>query len=100
MMFAFSPFQSGRRPVLAPVRFVALFALFSVSALGQTGTGTVEGRVLNPATGDYVLNARVSVKGTDRVVLTDATGGYHLSDLPAGSVTLRVMLPGLDEQER
>lgn len=62
--------------------------------------GVVEGRVLDPVAGSYLLNARVSVKGTDLVALTDSTGGYRLGNLPAGSVTLRVIHPGLEEAER
>lgn len=62
--------------------------------------GTIEGRVLNPVTGDYLLNARVSVQGTDRVALTDSTGAYQLDNLPAGQIALRVIHPGLDDEER
>jgi iron complex outermembrane receptor protein len=87
--------------------FRVVLALFfscvtSLNLPGQTvgaATGTVEGRILNPVTGDYLLNARVSVKGTEQVALTDATGTYRLSGLPAGHITLRVVHPALDEQE-
>ena len=71
-----------------------------IAAAAQPRTGAVAGRVLNSATGNYVLSARVSVKGTDLVVLTDATGGYELDQVPAGPVTLRVLHPGLAEEER
>jgi iron complex outermembrane receptor protein len=108
-----SPFRSSIDRLAARCHFLsrmgpALIALAvvlssSVSTPLQAqagGTGVVEGRVLNPATGDYLLNARVSVKGSDRVSLTDSTGTYRLDNLPAGSVTLRVILAGLDEEER
>jgi len=62
--------------------------------------GVVAGRVLDPIAGSYLLNARVSVKGTDLVALTDSTGGYRWGNLPAGRVTLRVIHPGLEETER
>lgn len=91
-----------RRPVLATLA-LALFTLPTVAGFAQpaaTASGTIEGRVLNPVTGDYLLNARVSVKGTDRVALTDATGDYRLGNVAPGSVTLRVIHPGLDELER
>lgn len=81
-------------------RATLIVLLGATMAAAQPGTGMVSGRVLNPATGDYVLSARVSVKGTERVVLTDATGSYELSSLPAGPVTVRVVHPGLEEQER
>lgn len=79
---------------------IIIFFAGVIGASAQPRTGTVAGRVLNPATGDYVLSARVSVKGTDLVVLTDATGSYELGHVPAGPVTLRVLHPGLAEEER
>lgn len=78
-------------------------ALMCASASAQTAgeaTGAIEGRVLNPVTGDYQLNARVSLKGTAQVALTDSTGTYRLAGVPAGNVTLVVVQPGLDDQER
>jgi len=62
-------------------------------------TGSVAGRVQNVVTGDYLNNARVSVKGTNLVALTDNAGYYQLNGVPAGSVDLRVFFTGLDEQQ-
>ena len=92
--------QSLSTYCVAPLRHVFFFGLFPIAAMAQAGNGTVEGRVLNPATGDYVLNAQVSVKGTERVALTNSEGDYQLANIPVGSVTLRVILPGFDEQQR
>ena len=79
---------------------VVLFAVLPLSTLGQSATGTIGGRILNPLTGDYVRNAQVSVKGTEQVAFTDSEGAYQFTNIPTGSVTLRVILPGFDEQER
>ncbi|HEY8994713.1 MAG TPA: carboxypeptidase regulatory-like domain-containing protein, partial [Lacunisphaera sp.] len=65
----------------------------------ELGTGTVEGRVQNAVSGDSLNNARVAVKGTNLVTLTDSAGYYRLNNVPAGDVTLRVFFTGLDEQE-
>ena len=46
------------------------------------------GRVQNAATGQYLNNARVTVKGTDLTVFTDETGTFQLAAVPAGTVTL------------
>ncbi len=74
-----------------------------VSPLGvqaQTpGAGTITGTVQNAATGANLNNARISVKNSNVVALTDESGTYQLSGLPAGDVTLRVFFTGLDEQE-
>ena len=58
-------------------------------------TGTLEGRVQNGVSGDYPNNARVSIKGTELVALTDESGTFRLAGVPAGPVTLRVRFAGL-----
>ena len=62
-------------------------------------TGTVAGRVQNGATGQYLNNARVSVKGTEIVVFTDQAGYYRLVQVPSGPVVLEVFYTGLDPQQ-
>jgi iron complex outermembrane receptor protein len=76
------------------------FGLHATAASPDTASAVVEGRVLNPVTGDYLLNARISIKGTGYETLTDSSGTYRLSGLPAGSTTVVVEHPGLDTQER
>ncbi len=61
-------------------------------------SGTITGRVLNVATGQYLNNARVSVKGTNQTVFTDRDGTYRLAGVPTGTVTLEVFFTGLDPQ--
>ncbi len=77
---------------------VALFVLFATTrAVGQSessGTGTISGRVLNPATGEYLRNAEVRVKGTDHVAVSEAGGFYQLFNVPAGEATLEVIYSG------
>jgi TonB-dependent receptor len=65
----------------------------------ELATGAIEGRVQNAVTGDRLNNARVAIKGTERVALTDEAGFFHLGEVPAGTVTLRVFFTGLDEKE-
>ena len=57
------------------IAVLALTALaFASTAVGfaQPATGGIEGRVQSLVTGDYLNNARVAVKGTNLVTLTDA----------------------------
>src|SRR5258708_31442167 len=61
--------------------------------------GSIEGRVKNFATGTYLNNARVAVKGTNLVTFTDEGGNFRLAGIPAGPVTLRAFFTGLDEKE-
>jgi len=41
----------------------------------SAATGTLSGRVFNPATGEFVRNAEVRVAGTDRLTYTGKGGG-------------------------
>jgi hypothetical protein len=59
-------------------------------------TGSIEGRVFDAGRGEYLENALVSVEGTTLETLTDATGGYRLTTVPAGSARLRVFYTGLN----
>jgi TonB-dependent receptor len=74
---------------------VILFLLVPL-AHAQSATGSIAGRVQNEATGQYLNNARVTVKGTDLTVFTDDTGSYRLAAVPAGAVVLEVLYSGLD----
>ncbi|MEN9635806.1 MAG: hypothetical protein RL077_4210 [Verrucomicrobiota bacterium] len=63
-----------------------------------TPVGTIEGRVFNPRTGEYLEHARVTVEKTGLETFTDSSGQYRLSQVPAGAVTLKVFFTGLDMQ--
>lgn len=91
----------GVSAIIRRCLFLLAFALSGVSPLlAQTGaTGVIEGRVQNIATGAYLPNARVTVKGTDRLALTDETGRYRLTGVPAGPAIVTVFFTGLDQQE-
>ena len=62
-------------------------------------TGSISGRVKNVVTGEYLINARVVVKGTDVMTFTDEFGSYRLVDLPSGVATLEVFYTDLDLRE-
>lgn len=85
--------------VLAAGLAPATRATEAASARGTTaGTAALSGRVLNIATGQYLTNARVAVRGTSLVAFTDETGTYRLNHLPAGAQVLEVSYTGLDPQ--
>src|SRR5690349_4305949 len=75
---------------------------FSLLASAQTppssSAGTVYGRVLNASSGNYLNNAVVSVAGTALQTLTNATGEYWLTRVPAGTVTVTASFIGLESQ--
>ncbi len=60
----------------------------------QTGAGTVQGRVYNPASGEYARNAEIRIEGLNRVVYTEGDGSFRFTNVPAGDVTLTVTYIG------
>ncbi len=79
--------------------FSLVLALTGLRLAAQSATGEISGRVQNEATGQYLNNARVTVKGTDLTSFTDDTGSFRLARVPAGSVVLEVLYSGLDPQQ-
>lgn len=79
-----------------------IFACYLVSLLAvelpaqsdTTDTGTVVGRVFNASTNAAVRNARVSVAGGTREIITDSDGAFIFEDVPAGAVRVTVTYIG------
>ncbi|MBE7536950.1 MAG: TonB-dependent receptor [Opitutaceae bacterium] len=71
----------------------------SAGVFAGESTGTVTGRVQNSDTGQFLVNARVSVIGSNRQAFTDETGIFWLNDLPAGPVDLQVFYTGLPTEK-
>jgi iron complex outermembrane recepter protein len=62
-------------------------------------TGTITGRVQNIVTGNYLNQARISVKGSEAIVFTDEFGMYRLVNVRSGPNVLEVFYTDLDPQE-
>ena len=64
-----------------PFRFAPLFALaflwFIPGLQAQPATGIIEGRISNPATGEYLERARITVEGTALETFSDSDGNYR-----------------------
>ncbi|HYD83688.1 MAG TPA: carboxypeptidase regulatory-like domain-containing protein, partial [Opitutus sp.] len=71
--------------------------LGSISLHAQEGRGSIQGRVQDPASGDYIANAKVVVAETGQEALTDSTGFYQFTGVRAGDATLRVSYLNFDE---
>ncbi len=87
------PAGGVRRPLA--VGFIAMVLHSIALAAGATATGTIEGRVFNPGSGEYLENARVSLEGAQLEALTDSTGHYRLTGVPAGSSRVKAFYTGL-----
>jgi TonB-dependent receptor len=74
---------------------VALWLTAIVPAFAQSKpSGTITGRVFNPATGEYVRNAEVRIKETGQATTSIGEGEYRLDPVPAGPVTVVVTYSG------
>jgi iron complex outermembrane receptor protein len=60
----------------------------------MSGTGTIQGRVYNPATQQYVRNAEVRLEGTKQVTATEADGSFQFFNVAPGSATITVTYTG------
>ena len=82
---------------VVPVLALAAVALLPVAARAQSGgTGTITGRVLNQATGQYLNNAEITIVGTNLSVISEEGGFYRILNVPAGVASLSVNYAGLD----
>ncbi|MBL9210013.1 MAG: TonB-dependent receptor [Opitutaceae bacterium] len=80
----------------------ALAATFLASALAaQTSAGgTIEGRVLNATSGNFLNNVRVVVKDTLLETATNQNGEYRIAGVPVGTVSVSASFTGLTPQAR
>src|SRR5688572_30034878 len=84
-----------RFPLLRRLCPFACALLLPWLALAQpAGTGTITGRVFNPATGEYVRNAQVRVDGTNLAVVSEDGGAFTLTGVAPGTATVVVTFIG------
>ncbi|MBM3856311.1 MAG: hypothetical protein FJ399_24665, partial [Verrucomicrobia bacterium] len=87
-------------PELSP-RVFLLLAVLSVLLepapvlLAQSPTGTIEGRVSHPATGEYLEGVRITLEGSTQAAASDSDGNFRLSGVPAGTARVRAFYTGL-----
>jgi len=74
---------------------LAAIGLVSVLAAQAPAGGTIEGRVLNATSGNYLNNVRVAVKDTLLETVTNQNGEYRISGVPAGAVSVSASFTGL-----
>jgi iron complex outermembrane recepter protein len=78
-------------PILLPLVFGWLLPFAFAQA---PSTGTIQGRVYNPATEQYVRNAEVQIEGTSQQFATESDGAFEFRNVPAGTVTVTVTYTG------
>jgi len=76
-------------------RSIAIIAgLAALPGFAADGVGIVTGRIYNPATGEYVRNARVEITGTGQMTISGDGGEYRLANVPAGPAVVTVNYAG------
>lgn len=68
--------------------------LLSFAFAQAQSTGTIQGRVYNPATEQYVRNAEVRIEGTNQSFVTESDGAFEFRNVPAGTATVTVTYTG------
>jgi iron complex outermembrane receptor protein len=68
--------------------------LASVLSLHAQGTGTIQGRVFNPVSKEYVRNAEVRLESVQQVVFTENDGSFQFLNVPAGAAKITVTFTG------
>jgi iron complex outermembrane receptor protein len=98
------PKSSSPQPMKRKSLFPA-FTLWLAAAIGLSGPSavsaadagvTITGTVSNASTGDFLEGARIEVPALGQSTLTDNTGRYILSGLPAGMLVVSTFYTGLD----
>jgi|LakMenEpi03Aug12_release.lakeMendotaPanAssembly.Ray.scaffolds.fasta_scaffold71260_2 TonB-dependent receptor len=74
---------------------VLLALLTAVGALAQPGPGSIEGRIVNARTGEFLEGARVRLGTSGVEAFSDAGGFYQLAPVPAGPAQVSVFYTGL-----
>lgn len=86
--------ESMKKPPLVVRIGGAIALLFSSTAQAADPTGTIAGRVYNPATKEYVRNAEVRVDGTNLVTYTESDGSFQFGNIAAGPTAVSVSYSG------
>jgi iron complex outermembrane receptor protein len=76
---------------------VALLVALVPSARAADGpsNGIIQGRVSNPASGEFLERVQITVEGTSLETFTDTSGYYRLTNVPPGAVKVKAFYTGL-----
>jgi TonB-dependent receptor len=60
----------------------------------NAGTGSLQGRVYNPLSREYINNAEVRLEGTNQVTYTESDGSFRFAQIAPGEATIAVSYAG------
>jgi TonB-dependent starch-binding outer membrane protein SusC len=93
-------YRSTGRLALAALALVAALGATVAPLAAQNAAGTVRGRVVESGTMRPLNGVQVSIPGTNRGALTNASGDFILVGVPAGTHTVRAQFVGFTPAER
>lgn len=89
-----------RKLILTSVALTFAIAMTAARSAGAPAGGAeLSGKVVDGATGDPLVAASVSVKGTPLRSSTDGAGSFVIDEVPIGSVVLSVSRIGYKSRE-
>ncbi|PTX99070.1 TonB-dependent receptor [Opitutus sp. ER46] len=97
-MSPLTSFSRLARAVRRILYFLLLPVLGFAASTPSAQTGAVEGRVFNATSATALVNARVALGGTNREAITDETGSFRFTNVPAGENHLTVTYVGMAPQ--
>jgi TonB-linked SusC/RagA family outer membrane protein len=86
--------------VFAAVAVFLCTAFVAPQDLPAQERGTIRGTVTDAQTGEPILGAQVSIRGTGVGMITNNQGAYILTDVPLGRVEIRVEYLGYSAESR
>ncbi len=92
--------QDGDTGALAVRREPVASRARGVARAGMNARGTIEGRVFNATSDQYVNNARVTIAPHRLEAFTDQHGRFRFTNVPAGETTLRFFYTGFPVGEQ
>lgn len=92
--------RAGPMVVLAALGAFALLPLMAPTDVAAQAGGSVRGTVTQAGTQRPLAGAQVFIKGTQRGRVSDATGVYLITGVPAGQVVVRVEMIGFRSSEQ
>lgn len=95
---AFAISRAGTKDSPIPSTGAAQGEISADPGPGIRPAATVTGRIQSASSGQYLNNARVSVKGTGLITFSDESGTYRLERVPASAAVLEIFHTGMQPQ--
>lgn len=84
-----------------PLRVMIMaFALIISNAVVAQTVGSIEGRIQNSASSNFLGNARVTIEGTSLETFTSDSGDFRLPGVPSGEAVVSVSYRGFQRQSK